>query len=115
MMNCLILETCQIRRGELCVSLPIDFDREEGGCKEKRPETGGRGCGGEVGRLTVWLLVYPLIIRLFCSGAHGERTVALADLDRRDSRSQSDVRKYREEPTRGWKQEGDERGGRKVW
>lgn len=39
--------------------------------------------------------------------------MALADLDRRDSRSQSDVRKYRDEPTRGWKQEkGKEEGGK---
>lgn len=64
MMNCLILETCQIRRGSgVCESahrLPA------GRCKEKRPETGG-GRGGEFGRLTVGL-VYSLIIRLFCSG-----------------------------------------------
>lgn len=39
--------------------------------------------------------------------------MALADLDRRDSRSQSDVRKYRDEPTRGCKKEkGKEEGGR---
>jgi hypothetical protein len=35
MMNCLILETCQIRRGEMCES--TDRLREEGGVKRRGP------------------------------------------------------------------------------
>lgn len=53
--------------------------------EEDRERGGGGGPKALVGLLeTVWLLTRSLwVIRLFSSGAHGQRTVALAELNRR--------------------------------